>query len=707
MPLPRWSLLLTPFLFGACKTKPVQDTPTEIEDHYLYLEEVESPKALDFAKGENTKTLEHLKSLSSYPVLESELRKVILAKDRMPGVYLKNGELYNFWQDDKNVRGLWRKTTIHSYKSANPEWEVILDLDELAKNENENWVWKGASTLPPHHEKALMYLSRGGKDATVVREFDMKTKQFVNDGFVIPEAKTNAAWKDENSIFVGTDFGPDSLTTSGYPRIVKLWKRGTPLSSATIAHEGTATDMSIYTYLIHAAEGHYIIHSKRISFYEVQTWYEDDNGIKTLLPVPKDAEFHSVFKKNFMFVLRSDWGKFKTGSVIALPLKDIGKGEKAVDYVQVVFAPTEKTFFSNGSSTKNHLFLQILDNVLAKIVRIEFQEPDKWIMHPVELGAKEGMAYIDSTEDESDTYLAHYVDFLTPTSVFVGNAEDKKNKFEKLKQSPERFNSKGLKTERFEALSADGTKIPYFVVGKENLKKDGKNPTLLYGYGGFEYAMQPSYLSVIGKPWLERGGVYVLSNLRGGGEFGPAWHQAVLKENRYKVYQDFIAIAEDLIKRKITSPQHLGIRGGSNGGLLVGATFTLRPDLFNAVICQVPLLDMLRYHKLLAGASWMGEYGDPEDPKMRQAILKYSPYQRVKPDMKYPEVFFMTSTKDDRVHPGHARKMVAKMKDQGHSVLYYENMEGGHAGNANLEQSILWHSLELSYLWDKLGNFKP
>lgn len=681
------------------KEKPV--TPMEAQDPYLWLEEVESPKALEFAKAENKRSLEHFKLNPLFNSIESDIRKIFLAKDRVPAVGLKNGELFNFWQDSKSVRGVWRKTSLQSYKTAAPAWEVILDLDVLAKAENENWVWKGALTLPPKHERALIYLSRGGKDASVVREFDLKTKKFVTDGFNLPEAKSRVSWIDENTVFVGTNFGPGTVTNSGYPRISKLWKRGTPLASAELKITGAVTDMSASSYADISSEGVYRIHNIAHTFYESENWIEDEKGALILLPMPQDAEFRGIFKKHALYSLRSDLKNFKTGSVVALPLDKIASGAKAQDSLQLIFAPTAKKFISEIWITRNHILLQGIDNVLSSIDKVTYTAPNNWQIQPVSLG-QNGMANISSTEDESDTYLAQYVDFLTPTSTFVGSAADSGNKFELLKQSPVRFDAKDLKVQGFEATSKDGTKIPYFVVAKKNLQLDGKNPTLLYGYGGFEVAMQPSYLSFIGKVWAEKGGVYVLSNLRGGGEFGPEWHKSVLKENRYKVYEDNIAIAEDLIARKITSPEHLGISGRSNGGLLTGATFTLRPDLFSAVIVGVPLLDMLRYHKLLAGASWVAEYGDPEDPKMREAILRYSPYQKLSPNVKYPEVFIMTSTKDDRVHPGHARKMVAKMKEQGHPVYYYENTEGGHAGSSNLEQSILWNTLEYVYLWEKL-----
>lgn len=671
------------------------------EDPYLWLEEVEGSKALEFAKTENKKTLGHFQSGEKYKSVEKDIREILLAKDRVPGVTIKNGELYNFWQDDKHVRGVWRKTTVEKYKEKNPQWDVLLDLDELATKEKENWVWKGAYTLYPHHARALIYLSRGGKDATVVREFDLKSRKFVVNGFNLPEAKNIMRWKDENTVFVGTDFGPESMTTSGYPRISKVWKRGTPLSSAQKALEGASNDMSVFSYVQHDEGQKYIFHGIRKSFYSSVDWYENGDGELVQIPMPHDSEFLGLFRGKLFFELKSDLGDFKGGSVVFFPLKEVANGEQARRSLKAVFVPTQKRFIQGVSFTKNYILLHVTDNVLSKIEKIKFTSFDNWIQASVDLG-KNGMAYVTSTEMESDRYLAQYVDFLTPPSTYLGDSADDTDKLVLLKKSPERFEAKGLQAQRFEAVSLDGTKIPYFVVSKVNMKMDGSNPTLLYGYGGFQSPMQPSYLSLIGKVWVEKGGVYVLSNLRGGGEFGPKWHQSVLKENRHKVFEDNIAIAEDLIRRGITSPRHLGISGRSNGGLLAGASFTQRPELFNAVVVGVPLLDMLRYHKLLAGASWMDEYGNPEDAKMREAILKYSPYQRLRPDVKYPEVLIMTSTKDDRVHPGHARKMVARMKEFGHPVYYYENMEGGHAGSANLEQSILWNSLEYSYLWEKL-----
>ncbi|MNJ90998.1 Prolyl endopeptidase precursor [compost metagenome] len=699
MSFSKWFLLL-PFIICACQSQPVKRNIPE--DKYLWLEEVEGEKAIQFAKEENKKTLEHFQKNLLFKNIEKDTRDIYLAKDRVPTVKLRNGELYNFWQDKKNVRGLWRKTSIESFKSGKPKWNIILDLDKLAKKEKENWVWKGSSELPFNNEKILLYLSRGGKDATVVREFNLKTKSFVKDGFNLPEAKSDVSWKDENTVYVGTDFGPDSMTDSGYPRIVKLWKRGTPLSEAQVVIEGKKTDMGVYAGVSFNDEGRYIFQSRRPSFYESENWYETKEGKRIKIPMPADAEFNGIFKEHLLFVLRSDLKNFKSGSLVALPLDKIEEGDNAYKYLQIIFAPSGKKFLQRVTSTKNHLLLGTLDNVLAKIEKVSFEAPDQWESEGINLG-ENGVAYVTSVEDESDQYLTMYMDFLTPPSVYIGNSSDKTPKFSLLSQSPKRFDAQGMIVERFEATSRDGTSIPYFIVAPKGFKKDGSNPTLLYGYGGFDVALQPSYIGALGKNWVEKGGVYVLANLRGGGEFGPEWHKSVLKENRYKVYEDFVSIAEDLVRRGVTSSKHLGISGRSNGGLLTGATFTSRPDLFGAVIVGVPLLDMLRYHKLLAGASWMAEYGDPDDPQMREAILRYSPYQKVNAETKYPEAFFMTSTKDDRVHPGHARKMVAKMREQGHKVYYYENLEGGHAGSANIEQKVLWDSLEMTYLWEKLG----
>lgn len=686
-------------LIISCSSKQVS---THTDDPYLWLEEIESPRSLEFAKAENQKTFEALQNDPNYKKIEAELRKIAYAEDRIPWGYPMNGMYYNFWRDEKNARGLWRRTTLKEYKKDKPKWEIIINLDELALAEKENWVWKGANCLPPEYTQCLLSFSRGGKDARVIREFDLKTKSFVKDGFIIPEAKSRVTWIHKNALYVGTDNGPGSLTDSGYPRTIKYLERGQKLSDAPIMFEVDQKSQSTKAYIEFTPEKNYQFFTQQFSFYQQENWYFE-NGVKTLLPLPKDADFYGYFNGYILFITKSELvtphKTFKSGSLLALPFDQIN--DKTLAKVELIFGPSEKNFLQTIATTKNHIILELIDNIQGKIVKVTFVSPNNWKLENIPLG-KNGVVAIGSTEYNKDDISVSYTDFISPYSSYIGNINSKKIVLKKIKTSPERFSSKNIVSEQKFSKSKDGTMIPYFIIYNKNIKLDGTNPTLLYGYGGFESSMQPFYLGGIGKLWLEKGGVFVLSNIRGGGEFGPAWHQAAVKENRQVVFDDFISIATDLIKNKVTSPAYLGIQGGSNGGLLVAGTFIQRPDLFNAVLCEVPLLDMFRYHTLLAGASWMDEYGNPDDPKMREVISKYSPYQNVKAGVKYPEVFIFTSTKDDRVHPGHARKMVAKMRAQGHPLYYYENIEGGHGGVANIEQGILKGALEFTYLWRKL-----
>lgn len=678
-----------------------------MQDPYIWLEEVEGERALKFASEQSEISIKKLKSDPRFQGLEKEISEILFAKDRLPGVSIVGDTLYNFWQDDKHVRGIWRRTTLKSYMAPSPEWEVVLDLDALAEAEKENWVWSGVKCLPPKNERCLIHLSRGGKDATIVREFDLKNKKFIADGFNIPiEAKTRVNWADEDHIFVGTDFGPGSLTDSGYPMIVKLWRRGQKLEDAVEIFRGEKPDIVSYAFTSYRPEGVTRFAIRSISFFESKTWLIEDKNQLVPVPMPNDADFNTVFKGKLIYSLRNELKRanktFKAGSIVALPISALKSGESALDQLQLIFEPSKTRFQTGVAATKEYLLIQALDNVNGKILKYELKD-DRWIEEEIKFSSA-GSAYISSLDTFTNRFLASYQDFVTPTSIYaVETDKNGKTTKTKLKSSPARFNADGIVAEQKTAISRDGTKVPYFIVHKRDLAYNGKNPTLLYGYGGFEISQTPYYSAVTGKVWLERGGVFVIANIRGGGEFGPEWHRAAIRENRQRAYDDFIAVAEDLIKTNVTSPRHLGIRGGSNGGLLTSVAFTQRPDLFNAVVSSVPLADMLRYHKLLAGASWMEEYGDPDDPKMREVILKYSPYHNLKADARYPEVFFTTSTKDDRVHPAHARKMVAKMKELGHPVLYYENIDGGHAGSANLKELVLFTSLEFTYLWQKLA----
>lgn len=675
-----------------------------LKDDHMWLEEIDSPKALDWVRSHNQSSLGQLEANPQFSKFKQEAEKILMAKDRIPSGQLRGGYVYNFWQDEKNVHGLWRRAKLKEYMKAAPRWEVLLDLDQLSKDENENWVYKGASCLPPVFERCLLTLSRGGKDASVGREFNVTTKQFVPGGFEIPEAKFSADWVDENTLFVGTDWGPGSLTKSGYPRIIKRWSRGTPLAKAEFVYEVEEDNISAGSYVIHQPEKNYAFLSRQMTFWTSENFIYLENGQKIKIPVQDDASFLGFLNRQLVFQLRSTWTvglgatqkSFPQGALVSLSYDEVVQGKNDFT-VHLILAPTEKTAIDATATSRDSLYVTLLDNVKGRLLRFQFAR-GRWGSQIVRL-PQTGTLYLISSDTYTEEILVSYQNFLETSRLFYV----KGSSFGLLKSQPDRFDARGLKVSQFFATSRDGTKIPYFLVAKNNLVLNGKNPTLVYGYGGFEYALTPWYLSATGKLWSERGGVYVVANIRGGGEFGPAWHQAALGKNRQKAFDDFIAVNEDLIKRKITSPQHLGIMGGSNGGLLVGATFVQRPELFGAVVCQVPLLDMLRFHKLLAGASWIGEYGDPEKVDEREYLLTYSPYQNLKANTKYPKVFFLTSTKDDRVHPGHARKMVARMEAMGNSVYYYENIDGGHSAAANLKERARQAALEFVYLSDQLG----
>ncbi|MBN2163782.1 MAG: S9 family peptidase [Pontiellaceae bacterium] len=675
------------------------NTEIETADPYLWLEEVTDESALDWVRQRNAKTEKELEADPAFEAIRKKILTILNSTERIPGIRKYGSFFYNFWRDEQHPCGLWRRTTLEEYRKDAPDWEIVLDLDQLAADENENWVWKGANVLYPDYDRCLVELSRGGADATVIREFDLKQKQFVADGFQLSEAKSNVDWRNRDVLYVGTDFGEGSLTDSGYPRVVKEWKRGTPLSEARLVFEGEAEDVSTSAWVAHDHGQVYEFIHRSITFFTNELFVRrGDEWVR--LEKPADAEV-STFGEHLLLRLRSDWAitgrTYPSGALLAIDFEDYLSGSRELT---VLFEPTERKSLSDIGQTKNYLLLTELDNVRSRPYAVQFME-GAWIRTPIEVPAF-GSVWVRGVDpDESDDYFMTITDFLTPTSLFLGTAGQTGR--ELLKSLPAFFDTDGLEIQQFETVSNDGTRVPYFQVSRKGLKLDGGNPTLLYGYGGFEVSLQPYYSASVGSAWLERGGVYVLANIRGGGEFGPDWHNAARKENRQRAYDDFIAIAEDLIARKVTSPAHLGIRGGSNGGLLMGVMLTQRPDLFGAISCHVPLLDMLRYNKLLAGASWMDEYGDPDKPEEWAYIRNYSPYHHVFADRDYPRTLFMTSTRDDRVHPGHARKMVARMEEQGHDVLYYENIEGGHGGAANNEQSARMEALAYTFLWKQLS----
>jgi prolyl oligopeptidase len=691
------ALVLAMSTAGAATAADADKAPTP-EDRYLWLEDVTGEKALAWARARNAESAKVLET-GDFAALEKRILDILDSDARIPYVQKLGPWYYNLWRDAKNPRGLWRRTTLEEYRKEHPAWETVIDLDALNAAEKENWVWHGADCLKPEYKRCLLSLSRGGADASVVREFDLEAKAFVKDGFSLPEAKSSAGWLDVDTLYVGTDFGPGSMTDSGYPRIAKVWKRGTPLVQAPTLFEGKADDMSVGAFRDHTKGFERDFVHRAITFYTNEMFLRRDGK---LIKIDKpDSANASVHRDLLLVELRDDWtvgGRtYPAGALLAADFEGFLRGERRFD---LLFEPTERKSLAGFSPTLGNVLLNELDNV-KNHVYVLARKDGQWTREPLPGMPAFGTVTANAVdEDESDDYFMTVTDYLTPTSLFLGTVG--KGAPEKLKQLPAFFDATGLAVSQHEAVSKDGTKIPYFQVARKDLALDGKAPTLLYGYGGFEIPMVPAYSGGLGAAWLEKGGVYVVANIRGGGEFGPKWHQAALKASRHKAYEDFIAVAEDLVRRKVTSTPHLGIQGGSNGGLLVGNMLTMRPDLFGAVVCQVPLLDMRRYNVLLAGASWMGEYGNPDDPKEWEFIRTFSPYHNLKDGAKYPPTLIMTSTRDDRVHPGHARKMTARMLEAKQDVLYYENIEGGHGGAATNQQQAHMNALAYMFLWQKL-----
>jgi len=657
------------------------------DDPYQWLEDVEGARSMAWVKEQNAVSQPQLEATPGFQALHERLLAIYNSKERIPGVQKRGHWLYNFWQDQSDPRGIWRRTTLGEYRKPEPKWETVLDIGKLSDAENVKWVWKGATCLYPDYRRCLVSLSRGGADAVEVREFDTVAKAFVKDGFFSPESKQDVAWRDADTIYVARDFGPGSMTTSGYPRVVKEWKRGTPLAAAKTVFEGKEADVGTSASVVNEPHRKYETIRRSITFYSGEDYLrEGDHWIR--LQVPIDSI--TGIADGWLFVqLRTAWKpaatEFKAGSLI---VADLGKFLSGGRDFEALFEPGARVALEDYIVTRDRVVLNVLDNVKGRVVEVS-RQGGKWVRKEVAVPPSSTIGIGPYDRDTSDDYWMTVTGFTAPTTLYLEAPGGTKR--EKLKSLPAFFDAKGLEVSQFEATSKDGTKVPYFVVMRAGTKLDGTTPTILYGYGGFEVSMTPSYSGTIGAAWLESGGAWVLANLRGGGEFGPEWHAAAQREGHQHAFDDFIAVAEDLERRGIASAAHLGIMGGSNGGLLVGATFVQRPELFKAVVCQVPLLDMKRYSHLLAGASWMGEYGDPDVPGDWAFISKYSPYQNVKKDVKYPRVLFTTTTRDDRVHPGHARKMVAKMEAQGHDVLYFENTEGGHgAGSTPAQQAYMW-----------------
>lgn len=669
----------------------------------LWLEEVEGKQALDKVNAWNKVTLDKLMADKRYAQYLDSGLDIVNAKDKIPYGTYRGGFVYNFWQDENQVRGMLRRTTIDEYTKSHPKWQDLLSIDNLSTLEDKNWVFKGTQCLESDYDRCLLSLSDGGKDSAEMREWDHSKQSFVENGFFIPEAKTGVSWKDIDNINIATHWGEDSLTESGYPYIIKSLQRGQALSQAKQVFEGEKTDVGVWPVTIKFGDNNLNMAVRSVTFFEsLYFWLPDDGRDAVQLPLPKKVAVQGVFKGQLMLSLKQEWspqGKrqaFNSGDLVSFDL-DHWLQKQEIKNLQLVYHPQERATIDGVSITSNKLVLTLLENVVSNIYIYDFD--NKW--SHIKLAMPEnGLMSVSSANLDSDTIFINQESFVAPDTLF--KVDVKNIDIIAIRSILARFDASNIVVEQFEASSKDGEKIPYFVVRHKDIQFDGTNPTLQYAYGGFQVSLKPSYSGLLGKNWLEQGGVYVLANIRGGGEFGPNWHQAGLKTKRQVIFDDMIAVGEDIIAKKITSPKRLGIMGGSNGGLLMGVMYIQRPDLWNAVICQVPLLDMLRYHKLLAGASWVDEYGSPDVTDERAFLEKISPVHNIDPKGDYPSIMFVTSTKDDRVHPAHARKMAYLLEKHGHDFEYYENIDGGHSASANLQERANRTALEYTFLSQKL-----
>jgi len=650
-------------------------TDTQVtDDPYLWLEDIRGTRSMDWVKQENAVTTKQFVDNAEFVKTRDSILEVLDSDARIPEVGRMGDQLYNFWRDKAHPRGIWRRTTLAEYRKAEPKWDVVLDIDALNKAEDKRWVFKGVQCLKPKYERCLISLSPDGGDAVTVREFDIPSKSFVKGGFELPVAKTEASWIDDNTIYVGTDFGPGTMTESSYPRIVKEWKRGTPLATATTVYAGKPTDLAVSASHDRTPGYERDFVSVAKDFFHSELYQRiDDKLIRVNVPTDASADAHREW---LLMQTRSPWTiggtTYPSGALLATKFDDFMAGKP---HFTVLFKPDAHTSLASYDWTQHHLILDVLDDVKSRLEVLTPQSTGDWKREAMPgAPAMSTISVVDTDPDHSDEYWLGVTFFDA---------------------------SKFVVSQHF-VSSKDGTRVPYFEIAPKDMKLDGSNRTLLYGYGGFEVSLQPHYSGSIGRAWLDRGGVYVVANIRGGGEYGPQWHQAALKANRPRAYEDFAAVAEDLVKRGVTSAKHLGAEGGSNGGLLMGNMLTMYPQLFGAIACEVPLLDMKRYTHLSAGASWMAEYGNPDTADWN-FIKTFSPYQNLHKDAHYPPVLFYTTTSDDRVGPVQARKMAAKMQAMGiPNVWFYENLEGGHGAGADNKQAALMHALAYDFLWDQL-----
>ncbi|MCC6788361.1 MAG: S9 family peptidase [Hyphomonadaceae bacterium] len=696
-------LAATAFALAACASAPggataanTETTPAmTAEDPYLWLEDVEGERALTWVREQNARSLPQLENDPRYPQLLADATALANSRDRLPLGGIFEGYYYNFWQDEAHVRGIYRRARLAAFaRDGAPQWETVLDIDAIATAENANWVFKGIDCLE-ETTLCLVALSDGGKDATTYREYDMATRSFVRNGFVVPEAKSGVTWLDRNTLLVATDWGPGTMTESGYPFVVKRWTRGTPLASATEIMRGAATDVGVFGGVLQGTDGRRIPIAVRATTFFESTNFRLDGAQPQQITLPPKSSIAGIYQGYLIATLQEAWRGHPQGALIAYPLSETGSENPNVT---VLFAPNPRQSIEGVSITHDAIIVAGYENVRGRLLRIARNGAD-WSTTTIALPENGSVGMAGSSPTESQAF-AVFEDFLTPSTLYA--LDNRATRARALRSLPAQFDASPYVSEQYEAVSRDGTRVPYFVLRRRDMPFNGQNPTLLYAYGGFQASYTPAYSPNVGKLWLDRGGVYVLANIRGGGEFGPAWHQAGLRTHRQVIYDDFYAVERDLVDRRITSPRRLGIMGGSNGGLLMGVMLNQHPEMINAAVVQVPLLDMLRYDQLLAGASWVEEYGSPSNPEERAFLETISPYQNLRRRDDFPMPLVVTSTKDDRVHPGHARKYVARMLELGMPVLYYENIDGGHAAAANLNEAARRRSLEYTYLMQRL-----
>ncbi|HEY9234171.1 MULTISPECIES: prolyl oligopeptidase family serine peptidase [Phenylobacterium] len=684
--------IATAALLGALLTAPaaLAQTSAAATDPFIWLEDIDSPRAMAWVEAQNARTAQRLEGDARYAQFLAEGRAIFTATDRTPRPAFRAGGIDNFWQDAEHGHGLWRHTSLESYRSQAPAWDVVLDIDNLAKDEGRNWFYKGATCLKPDETLCLVALSNGGGDAVELREFDTKTKTFVQGGFRSSEGKQDADWLDRDTLVASREWTPGEVTSSGYAYVVKLVGR---TGEAREIFRGETSDVQANASVLRGeggkAEG--VLIRRGVTFFESEySLYAD--GKLTAIALPRKAQYQAYVDGRLIFTLQEAWNGFAAGALVAYDPQNLAAGPA------LVFQPGPRQAIQNVADTKGLLVVELLEDVKGAI-DVHDLKGGEWTSRRLALPRNETLTIVSASADD-DRIFVGAEGFLTPSTLWL--ADGATGKAQKLKALPARFDASRDRVDQYWATSSDGTKIPYFVVRPKAAKLDGSLPTLMYGYGGFELAKPPVYIPEMGKIWLERGGAYVIANIRGGGEFGPAWHQAVLREKRQLAFDDFAAVARDLEARKITSPRRLGIYGRSNGGVLTTVSLTQHPELWNAVVVESPLVDMLRYHKLSAGASWIGEYGDPDKPADHAFIARYDGYLNLKPGQAYPEPYITTNTRDDRVHPGHARKFAARMEALGYPYLYYENTFGGHANDADPELNARRWARHYVYLAQKL-----